>query len=102
MSDLEGHVTSTFKTGVITNDGATTAPANSYVICDRSGFRARVYPDRSSELIPEWDNLMILPEYWEPRQSQDFVRARAELLEGAIRPEPDDVFTTTAVKASDL
>ena len=92
MSDIEGHFTSTFTTGTITNTGATAAPENSYNICQRSGFRAK-----PGGLVREWTNLMVLPEFFEQRSQQDFIRAKAELLEGSKRPESDDTFITTAI-----
>ena len=81
----------------ITNDNATTTFGNTYNICDVSGFRAR-----PGELVRRWDGVWVLPEFWEPRHPQDFVRAKAERLTGSIRPESPDLFISTAVLASDL
>lgn len=67
----------------ITNSTATTDTPNRYNICDRSGFKAK-----PGELIPTWDGLMVLPEFWEPRNEQQFVRSRAEKQRGALNPEP--------------
>lgn len=68
---------------VIQNLSATTDSGNRYEICDRSGFRAK-----PGQLVETWDGLMVLPEFWEPRNMQDFVSSRAERQSGAQRPEP--------------
>lgn len=67
----------------ILNATATTDTPNRYEICDRSGFKAK-----PGELVKTWDNLWVLPEFWEPRNLQDFVRNKAEQQRGATRPEP--------------
>ncbi len=67
----------------ITNSNATTDVPNRYNICDLSGFRAK-----PGELIRTWNGLMVLPEFWEPRNDQDFVRSVPEHQTGATRPEP--------------
>jgi hypothetical protein len=87
----------------ITNSNATTDTPNRYNICDRSGFRAK-----PGELVRTWDGLMVLPEFWEPRNDQDFVRVRAESQSGSKRPEPIgnerfvDVEYPNGVQVSDL
>ncbi len=81
----------------IVNSNAVDTWGNTYNICDFSGFKAK-----PGELIPTWSGLMVLPEYWEPRNAQDFVRVRAEHLEGSPRPEGADKFITTRVLATDL
>lgn len=77
---------------------ATAGPVEpSYEICQRSGFK---FP--RGTLIQEWTNLWVAPQFAEPRNVQDFVRDRAELLEGSKRPEHDTVFITTRVLPEDL
>lgn len=68
---------------VIQNLSATTDSGNRYEICDRSGFKAK-----PGTLVETWDGLMVLPEFWEPRNMQDFVTTKAEKQRGAERPEP--------------
>lgn len=67
----------------IENTNATTDTPNRYNICDRSGFKAK-----PGELVRTWDGLMVLPEFWEPRNMQDLVTSRPERQRGAKRPEP--------------
>ena len=72
-----------------------------YEICQRSGFK---FP--RGTLVQEWTGAWIAPKFAEPRNAQDLVRDKAELLEGSIRPEPnnrcvEDEFPN-GVKASDL
>ena len=67
----------------IVNTNATADTGNRYNICDYSGFRAK-----PGELVPTWDGLMVLPEFWEPRNDADFVRTRPENQRGALNPEP--------------
>lgn len=43
-------------------------------VCDVCGFRFD-----SSQLKPRWDGLMVCSNDWEPRQPQDFVRAKADI-----------------------
>ncbi len=87
----------------ITNDTATTDTGNRYNICDYSGFKAK-----PGELRKTWDGYYVLPQYWEPRNAQDFVRAKAENQRGSKRPEPvgQETFIENAypdgVSASDL
>jgi len=68
---------------IIQNLDASEDAPNRYDICDRSGFKAK-----PGTLIPTWDGLMVLPEFWEPRNQQDLIRSREEKQQGAIRPEP--------------
>ena len=83
----------------ITNASATTDDGK-YEICDRSGFKAK-----PGELVREWDGHFVLPQFYEPRNMQDFVKSRPERQEGSIRPETelfvDDVYPN-GVSASDL
>ena len=60
---------------------------NRYNVCQISGFKVR-----PNELMTQWDNALVRPESYSRRNEQDFVRVHAELLQGAIRPEPEDVF----------
>lgn len=98
MSDLEGHVTSTF---VVDDPGigiGDAPPANSRNICQRSGFLAK-----PAELKEEWNGVLVLPEFFEERNHQDFVKGRAEPLDGSLRPEsPDKFLEVNEVTASDL
>ena len=58
-------------------------------ICDDCGQRFK-----ASELRLRWDGLMVDDKCWEPRQPQDFVRARLDIQ--AVpwsRPEPTDYFS---------
>jgi hypothetical protein len=61
------------------------------LICDRSGVKAR---KGGPGLRETWDGLMVLPQHWEPRHPQDFVRAKQYNNEGAtsIRPRQTDQF----------
>ena len=84
----------------IENANATTDVPSNYEICDYSGMRAK-----PGELVPTWDGKMVLPRFWEPRNDQDFVRARAEKQHGAERPEPvgNETFLSNGeVTADDL
>ena len=81
----------------ITNDGAVQTWGNTYNTCDISGFKAK-----PGQLRRRWDGLYVLPQYWEKRNEQDFVKPRAELLDGSPRPEAQDKFITIAVLATDL
>lgn len=76
-----------------------TVPANSGAnICDFSGFKAK-----RGELVETWDGFMVLPQYVDIRNPQDFVRSKPENRRGAVSPEPSSVnYITTAVLASDL
>lgn len=68
--------------------------------CDRCGFKRK-----ASELKLEWDGLRVCEQCWEPRQPQDFVRARSDPKALPwTRPEPADTFidTNNPVRPSDL
>ena len=57
-------------------------------ICDVCG---RKY--KASQLRRRWDNYMVCPDDWEPRQPQDFVRGVADVqVPPFTRPEQQDVF----------
>ena len=67
-------------------------------ICDRSGFKC--YAD---ELVRQWDGMMVLPQFVDRRNPQDFVRGVPDnRVPSVIRPEAPDVFVTVPVSASDL
>ena len=59
-----------------TNGDATETPSN-YLICERTGFRVSV----SEGLKEEWDGRKVRKKSLEPRNAQDFVRARPESRE---------------------
>ena len=61
---------------------AKTDPSN-YVICDRSGWKAK-----PGELRPTWDGQMVLPEFWEPEPEQNRLKTHHEIQRGARNPEP--------------
>lgn len=57
-------------------------------LCDECGCKFK-----ASELRKRWDGLMVCERDWEPRQPQDFVRAKVDIQ--AVpwsRPEPSDTF----------
>ena len=65
-------------------------PGDPNAICDVCGFKYKL-----SELKKRWDNLMVCPEDWEPRQPQDFVRGvKDQRPIPNARPENPDVFVT--------
>ena len=68
-------------------------PGNHWVTCDRCGFEYR-----NDVMKKTWDNLWVCPYDWEPRQPQDFVRARRDKITpaGALRPVPEFAFDPTA------
>ena len=60
-------------------------------ICDSCGKKLK-----ASLLLKRWDGLMVCKSDWEPRQPQDFVRAKADLQAPKwTRPESPDVFITS-------
>ena len=62
---------------------------DNWVVCDVCG--CDVY---SSEAKVRWDGLVCCKQDWEPRQEQDFVRARQDKIaaDGLVRPPGEDVF----------
>ena len=71
-----------------------------FVICDRSGFKAK-----PGELRPTWDGLLVLDEFSEPKHPQDRLRkVSPERQRGAIRPEDvnNPNFISSEVLADDL
>ena len=84
----------------IENTDATTEPPVNFLICDYSGFRAK-----PGALVPTWTGLMVLPEFWEPRNAQDFTRSRPEQLNrGSLRPDDTgrELFISTSIAPEDL
>ena len=80
---------------VVANSNATDAPSN-YLHCDRTNFRG-------DELKKEWTGAMVLPEYFEGRQPQEYVKARGSQRDkGPQNPEPTDVWITTKITQDDL
>lgn len=62
-------------------------------ICDECGMKFK-----ASELRKRWDGLMVDSRCWEPRQPQDFVKARLD--KQAVpwsRPEASDSFIATGI-----
>lgn len=55
--------------------------------CDRCGFKRK-----ASELRAQWNNLMVCPEHWEPRQPQDFVRAVPDIQSVPWVRDPAEIF----------
>ena len=88
---------STFQVDEITNSSATEV-ASVYCACQRTNFRIKV----SEGLISEWDNTLVRPESYTRRHPQQFVRVRAEELEGAERPEPEDQFISDSIAPESL
>ncbi len=73
---------------------------SNFVICDRSGFKAK-----PGELRPTWDGKLVLDEFWEPRHPQDRTRkVTPERQRGAIRPEDvnNPTFITDEITIDDL
>ena len=70
-----------------------------WVICDRCGFKTR-----RSESKKTWNGLVVCEKDYEPRQPQDFVRARTDQQSfHDSRPEPEDSFlSANQVSAEDL
>ena len=60
-------------------------------LCDSCGRKFK-----ASSLKRRWDGLMVCSEDWEPRQTQDYVRGRAEKqIPSWTRSEPADHIITT-------
>lgn len=67
-------------------------------ICDASGFKC--YAD---QLVRQWDGAMVLPQFCDKRNPQDFVSGVRDNPAPLIaRPEPGDVFISTPVTQDDL
>lgn len=69
------------------NPDAVPDSENRYNICQRSGFKAL-----PGELVRDGYGYWVLPRFAETRHPQDFIKSRAEKLEGPQQPEQDDVF----------
>ncbi len=81
----------------IVNTEAQEDSQNRFNVCQRSGFRAL-----PGELVKSGYGELVLPKYAEPRNMADFVRNRAEQLEGSPRDEAPDVFITDEITSEDL
>ncbi len=88
----------------VTDSGTAIANSNTFKpsntgnnICQRSGFKAK-----PEQLVREWSGGLILPEYAEARNIQDFTRAHAEEQPGTRTPEAVNDFITTRVTQDDL
>ncbi len=57
-------------------------------LCDASGFKC--YAD---QLVRQWDGAMVLPQFCDARNPQDFVTGVKERVPSWSRPEPVDDFT---------
>lgn len=66
-------------------------------ICDASGFKC--YAD---ELVRQWDGAMVLPQFLDKRNPQDFVTGVRESVRQFTRPEAPDVFLSSEVTPDDL
>ena len=62
---------------------------NHWVVCDNCGFDIR-----AADIRETWDGRQVCPSDWEPRQPQDFVRSKQEVIAARdpVRPEPVVVF----------
>lgn len=73
-------------------------PGDHWMACDVCGFNFR-----SSQMRMRWDRLWVCQKDYETRHPQDFVRGKRDDQRVPVsRPEPEDVFLTSAVTASDL
>lgn len=63
-------------------------------ICDASGFKC--YAD---QLVRQWDGAMVLPQFCDKRNPQDFVTGVKERVPTWGRPEPADSFVEAPVTA---
>lgn len=60
-------------------------------ICDASGFKCKL-----SDLVRQWDGAMVLPQFCDRRNPQDFVTdVRDNEALPYSRPEPTDTFLAT-------
>jgi hypothetical protein len=65
-------------------------------ICDACGREFK-----ASRLRKRWDGYMVCSEDWEPRQPQDFVKAKADIQTPSwTRPEAQDTFVAVCTPAS--
>lgn len=66
-------------------------PGDWLCLCDVCGKKVH-----ASETKKRWDGLIVCMDDWEPRQSLDFVKARADKISVPFtRPQPaEDSFTT--------
>ena len=70
-----------------------------WVVSQRSGKVIR-----ASEARKEWTGLIVAKDEWEPRQPQDFVRAKEDHQEakGIVNTEPTDSFVVTGFTGAGL
>ncbi len=81
----------------ITNDSAG-PDSGKYNICQRSGRKAK-----PGELVKEaFTQAWVLPEFADPYPQNLRIEAIAENLEGALRPEGDDIFISGDIDPADL
>lgn len=67
-------------------------------ICDASGFK---FP--MSELVRQWDGMLVHYRFVDKRNPQDHLRAKPDnRMPPRSRPEPEDTFITDQVTADDL
>lgn len=102
--DGEGYIVkedNNLTTGHIVIEDVPAEDTSNFIICDRSGFKAK-----PGELRKQWDGLLVLDEFWEARNPQDQIRrVTPERQRGPIRPEniTDPTFVgANEVKAEDL
>ena len=60
-------------------------------ICEASGFKC--YAD---QLVRQWDGAMVLPQFCDIRNPQDFVTGVRERTPTFARPEAPDVFINSS------
>lgn len=70
--------------------------SNARGICQASGFEFPL-----SELVKQWDGLLVHPNYLECRNPQDFLRGIPERALNYSSPEPPDRFLTHFLTAMD-
>jgi len=68
-----------------------------WIVCDRCGENRR-----KSDIRKTWDNLLVCyPECWEPRQPQDFVKAKVDFQAvPEARPERNTVLRETTLSSA--
>lgn len=74
----------------ILNPLATYEDENQFTtVCQYSGFTVK----KGDRLKKTWDGLWVLERFWQPRNSQDFVRAKPEAADVKVgAPRPPDQF----------
>jgi hypothetical protein len=69
---------------------------NARGICQASGFEFPL-----SELVRQWNGLLVHPLYWERRNPQDFLRGVPESTLAYSSPEPPDTFVNQILTGRD-